>query len=94
LVPCSGCGFVPSIYFIQLWLEESRKAGFDDLDEAHRRNFVGERAWIGPWDMQGLISFFGIRSEIVEFVPYELGQSKAMRDFLQCYFKTPWEHFQ
>lgn len=94
-MPCSGCGYVPSIYFLQLWLEQSRDAGFDDLDP---RDYVraGEETWIGPADMQGLMSFFGIRSEIVEFRVDELeaGQSKIMRDFLQCYFQTPWERFQ
>ena len=82
----SNCTLIPTVRQIQLALEQSWKAGFDQRAAKHYRNMiVGKTAWIGAAEVTSLLSFWGIDATLVQFVT--CSQSRMLLPkFVKAYF--------
>ncbi|GLB35137.1 putative DUF1671-domain-containing protein [Lyophyllum shimeji] len=57
----------PGIRNLQVWIEDSWEAGFDEDGAKELKNLVGSKKWIGTADLWVAFTYRGIPAELVDF---------------------------
>jgi len=92
-----GCGFVPSIPGLQVWLEKAWAKGIDKEGARQLGNSVyNSKKWIGTSEICSMFELFNIKTQIMDFYTQETTGNKTGRNYRGNYqlVEWAWKYFE